>query len=291
MIFQESYKFDALEQLRLLSPDVLSAHGHSYDELAADADFVERFWGLYQKSVEEYGVDPDYAAKDALQDILDIRMDEWDTAKATGKPAKDQADKPLVYVCAPYSGDVTSNVLYARAAAIYAIDEGYCPVVPHLLYPSVLDDSDESQRSLGLRLDMELLAACAELWVFDHAGVTSGMQMELNFAAGMDMPVRRVTMLDSSYLDRARSAGTPSVLFKAWVKGCCPIPGPDGKPVDSYGVNNTYLIMAHDMAHAKAKLDAYLAAQFHGNLHSPDVEVKPLDKDTGRGLMVVDTIF
>ncbi len=40
----------------------------------------------------------------------------------------------LVYICSPYSGDVKANVKAARKYCRYAVDKGYMPIAPHLLF-------------------------------------------------------------------------------------------------------------------------------------------------------------
>ena len=40
-----------------------------------------------------------------------------------------------VFICSPYRGDVERNVALAKAHARFAARCGYCPVVPHLMYP------------------------------------------------------------------------------------------------------------------------------------------------------------
>ena len=56
--------------------------------------------------------------------------------------------RPLVYVCSPYSGDVEANTEAARRYCRFAVDKGYIPVAPHLLYPRAYQTS----RSRGRRL-------------------------------------------------------------------------------------------------------------------------------------------
>ena len=55
-----------------------------------------------------------------------------------------------VFICSPYRGDVERNVALAKAHARFAARCGYCPVVPHLMYPQFLKDSDPDERILGI---------------------------------------------------------------------------------------------------------------------------------------------
>lgn len=100
----------------------------------------------------------------------------------------------LVYICSPYrTGDVNENVRRAREYCRLAVEEGFIPVAPHLLYPQFLNDGDESQRQAGIECGMELLAVCAEVWVFDYTIESEGMNRELDFAWKNDIPATFMT--------------------------------------------------------------------------------------------------
>lgn len=197
MILDPSYRDDMLEQLRMLAgqkPGLLEQHGVNVDKLGAaavspDADktdvgTVERLWALYQKSVEEYDVDPDYAIKDALQDMFSISIESWnDSLPDSG------ARRKLVYIASPYAGDVKRNLAFAKAAGLLAVKEGCTPIMTHLMYPAILNDDDPDERALGMLMDMSLVALCDELWCFDANGVSRGMQEEIAYAEQHSIPV------------------------------------------------------------------------------------------------------
>jgi hypothetical protein len=46
-----------------------------------------------------------------------------------------RAFRPIVYICSPYAGDVEENVKAARRYCRFAVNQGYIPVAPHLLFP------------------------------------------------------------------------------------------------------------------------------------------------------------
>ena len=48
-----------------------------------------------------------------------------------------RAFRPIVYICSPYAGDVTANIENARRYSRFAVDTGYIPIAPHLLFPEV----------------------------------------------------------------------------------------------------------------------------------------------------------
>ena len=105
----------------------------------------------------------------------------------------------LVYIASPYAGDVESNVLFAKDACRYAIQQGAAPVAAHLLYPQLLDDRIPEEREAGLRMGLRVLEACDELWLCGES-ISAGMQKELEAAEGWGIPVRRISRqeMDSS---------------------------------------------------------------------------------------------
>jgi hypothetical protein len=93
-----------------------------------------------------------------------------------------RAFRPIVYICSPYSGDVEGNVAAARRYCRFAVDKGFIPIAPHLLYPQFLDDDDDpSERELGLFFGNALMSKCAEVWVFGSR-ISSGMETEIKRA-------------------------------------------------------------------------------------------------------------
>ncbi|ENZ13245.1 DUF4406 domain-containing protein [Enterocloster clostridioformis] len=92
-----------------------------------------------------------------------------------------RAFRPIVYVCSPYSGDVEANVAAARRYCRFAVDKGFIPIAPHLLYPQFLDDKDADERELGLFFGNALMSKCAEVWVFGNR-ISSGMEAEIRRA-------------------------------------------------------------------------------------------------------------
>lgn len=88
--------------------------------------------------------------------------------------------RPLVYICAPYSGDKEGNVKKAVNYAEFAYKNGAIPVTPHLLFP-FMDDENIRQRRDALFMDIILLGKCQEVWVFGDK-VTEGMNKEIQIA-------------------------------------------------------------------------------------------------------------
>ena len=103
-----------------------------------------------------------------------------------------RAFRPIVYICSPYSGDVEANVAAARRYSRFAVDKGYIPITPHLLYPQFLNDDDEQERELGLFFGNALMSKCAEVWVFGSR-ISAGMEAEIKRAKWKDYRLRYFT--------------------------------------------------------------------------------------------------
>lgn len=103
-----------------------------------------------------------------------------------------RAFRPIVYICSPYSGDVQSNVENARKYSRFAVDKGYIPIAPHLLFPQFLDDNDEAERKLGLFFGTAIMSRCSEIWVFGDKP-THGMRSEIKRAVWKNYRIRFFT--------------------------------------------------------------------------------------------------
>lgn len=98
--------------------------------------------------------------------------------------------RPLVYICSPFSGDISGNIERAKKYSRYAVDSKAIPIAPHLLFPQFMDD--DAERELALFMDMVLLGKCEELWVFGET-VTEGMSAEIAKAKRKNMKIRYFT--------------------------------------------------------------------------------------------------
>jgi len=88
---------------------------------------------------------------------------------------------PMVYICSPFAGDVEANIENARRYSRFAVEQGYLPITPHLLYPQFLDDDSQHERDLGLFFGLVLLDKCTEVWVFGNY-ISAGMSIEIKRA-------------------------------------------------------------------------------------------------------------
>lgn len=103
-----------------------------------------------------------------------------------------RAFRPIVFICSPYAGDIEKNVKAARVYSRFAVDKGFIPVAPHLLFPQFMDDTDPKERELGLFFGNALMSKCAEVWVFGST-ISAGMEAEIRRAKWKDYRLRYFT--------------------------------------------------------------------------------------------------
>lgn len=98
--------------------------------------------------------------------------------------------RPLVYICSPFSGDISGNIDRARRYSRFAVDEKAIPLAPHLLFPQFMDESTE--RELAVFMDMVLLGRCEQVWVFG-SHISDGMAAEIEKAKRKQIRIRYFT--------------------------------------------------------------------------------------------------
>ena len=92
-----------------------------------------------------------------------------------------RAFRPIVYICSSYAGDTESNIKAAQKYSRFAVNKGYIPIAPHLLFPQFLNDADPAERKLGLFFGNALMSKCSEVWVFGER-ISAGMEAEIKRA-------------------------------------------------------------------------------------------------------------
>ena len=103
-----------------------------------------------------------------------------------------RAFRPIVYICSPYAGEVSKNVENARRYSRFAVNQGYIPLAPHLLFPQFLNDRIPRERQLGLFFGTALMSKCSEVWVFGSR-ISSGMEEEIKRARWKNYRIRYFT--------------------------------------------------------------------------------------------------
>ena len=68
------------------------------------------------------------------------------------------ADRPLVYICSPFSGDIEGNTKKAREYSRFAVDQGAIPLAPHLFLPQFM--SEQNERELAMFMVSITLKFC-----------------------------------------------------------------------------------------------------------------------------------
>ena len=61
-------------------------------------------------------------------------------------------EKKIIYVCSPYSGNISLNTERAKIYSRMAVDRGAIPVTPHLYLPLFLDE--ETERDAAIEMDL-----------------------------------------------------------------------------------------------------------------------------------------
>ena len=100
-----------------------------------------------------------------------------------------------VYICSPLRGATSAETRCNRNAAI-----GYCklateteaevlPIAPHVYCTTFLNDADPADREKGLKMGIELLRRCKEIWVYGDR-ISAGMEAEIAEAYKLDLEIR-----------------------------------------------------------------------------------------------------
>lgn len=100
--------------------------------------------------------------------------------------------RPIVYIYSPYAGEIEKNVKAAQEYSRFAVEKGYIPIAPHLLFPQFLNDANPKERQLGLFFGNALMSKCSEVWVFGSR-ISAGMEAEINRAKWKNYRLRYFT--------------------------------------------------------------------------------------------------
>ena len=93
----------------------------------------------------------------------------------------------LVYICSPLRGAIEENNKKAHRYCEYAAGCGVIPLAPHTIFTAYLQDTIPEQRAQGLKMGLELLKRCDEIWVCGDE-ISQGMQGEIDLAAKLHIP-------------------------------------------------------------------------------------------------------
>lgn len=100
--------------------------------------------------------------------------------------------RPIVYICSPYAGDIEVNAENARRYCRMAVNCGYIPIAPHLLFPQFMNDDIPRERELAMFFGNVLMSKCAEVWVCGDI-ISPGMEEEIQRAKRKNYKIRYFT--------------------------------------------------------------------------------------------------
>lgn len=100
---------------------------------------------------------------------------------------QDNTPAKLVYICSPLRGEIEANLKRATRYCDYAASCGVIPIAPHISWNGVFDDTIPEKRETALKLGLELLNRCDEIWVMGDE-ISQGMQGEIDEANRLKKP-------------------------------------------------------------------------------------------------------
>lgn len=74
MILKEYYRDDLIERINNTDEAVFASVGWSRNAVLDTPDVMDQLWTCYQKDVEEYECDEEYAFADSLKEVLNIDL-------------------------------------------------------------------------------------------------------------------------------------------------------------------------------------------------------------------------
>ena len=136
--------------------------------------------------------------------------------KKDGETERMTRNLKMVFICSPFhptgdtkeerDADFDHNINRTISACREAVEKGYVPYAPHLYFPQFLDDNNKRERSLGIQRGLFWLAMCDEVWVVGTR-INRGMQVELDSAHELGIPVRHLVILKPNDRDDSRDDG------------------------------------------------------------------------------------
>jgi hypothetical protein len=93
----------------------------------------------------------------------------------------------LAYICSPLRGAIEENINKVHQYCEYAASCDVIPLAPHTIFTAYLDDNIPEQRMQGLKMGLELLKRCDEIWVCGDE-ISQGMQGEIELATKLNIP-------------------------------------------------------------------------------------------------------
>lgn len=99
--------------------------------------------------------------------------------------------KPLIYVCAAYSGTDDYNRIIKFGQ--YIANQGGIPIISHTMLHGVIDNGNPQQKADKYEISRALIKMSDEVWVFGRENNTSeSMNSEISLAGDYAIPVKYV---------------------------------------------------------------------------------------------------
>ena len=100
----------------------------------------------------------------------------------------------IVILESPLAGDIPLSVDYAREAMLDSLKRGESPMVSHILYTQVLDDTIPEERQLGIEAGLAWGKVAEATVVYTDRGISKGMQYGIDNAkkAGRSIEFRSI---------------------------------------------------------------------------------------------------
>lgn len=102
--------------------------------------------------------------------------------------------KPIVYIAHPIGGDVEKNIkrVLAIVRDLSLVNE-VIPFAPYIVDVQSLDDSKFSERAIGFEHNMQMFLRgfIDEVWLYGGR-ISSGMQIEIDMAKNLSIPVKQM---------------------------------------------------------------------------------------------------
>lgn len=95
----------------------------------------------------------------------------------------------MVILESPLAGNVEENLKYAREAMLDCLKRDESPMVSHLLYTQVLDDTVPREREQGIAAGLAWLPAVDYTVVYTDLGISPGMARGIKSAILRGVPV------------------------------------------------------------------------------------------------------
>jgi len=123
-----------------------------------------------------------------------------------------------VCIESPFRGDLKLNLQYADACMLDSLRRGEAPFLGHLLYPRVLDDTRDADRTHGIASHCAWLLLAETVIVCTDLGVSDGMLIAVQLAGDHDIPVQYRT-LGRDWTEQDPRIGSTPGFHAGWNNG------------------------------------------------------------------------